>query len=409
MSTMPNGIPSAHHENYLERATEVGKKFLQDVDTILPQIRAHRMESDRLGRVADSSVQAMTEIGVFRALTPLQWGGLEMHPAYFFEGIMKIAGADPSAAWIGGQLTVHSFEIALMHEKMQAEFWANGPDMRASSSFAPLGKAREAEGGYVLDGTWAFSSGVDHAQWVVLGGGMRNYLVPRSDFEIIEGSWDVQGLRGTGSKSVLLKEVFVPDYRIHKLADTLNGTDPGLSVNDRPLYRLSWMGIQNSTMSNSAIGMTSGALDEFIAQTRKRQSKLGTGASVAANPFMHMRLANALTRIRGVRERHLANWRNLFEMACRGEEPTREERLRVRYEASDAAGACFEAFTDMWQHVGAAAVASNNPLAHVFRDLMAMRNHGSAGRDNAASMYMKALFGLPGPEISNMGTLAFYK
>lgn len=409
MNTMAKDFPCSDLVSYHERATQAGKKFVLDAQQILPLVRANRMESDRLGKVADASVQAMTEIGVFRALTPLQWGGLEMHPAQFFEGIMKIASADPSAAWIGGQLAVHSFEIALMQEKMQAEFWADGPDTRASSAYAPLGKAREVNGGYILDGTWAFSSGVDHARWVVLGGGMRNYIVPRSDFEIIEESWDVQGLRGTGSKSVRLKEVFVPDYRAHKLEDTLQGRDPGLAVNDRPLYRLSWLGMFNSTMANSAIGMTVGGFDELIAQTRKRQSKLGSGMSVASNPFMHVRMSSALTKVRGVRERHLANWRYLFDLACRGDEPTQEERLRVRYEASDAAGSCFEAFAEIWQHAGAAAIASNNPLPYIFRDLIAMRNHGSAARDNAASMYMKALFELEGPEVSNMGTMSFYR
>lgn len=409
MTQMATAILTTNSTDYYECATAAGKQFLQDVEAILPAIREKRMESDRLGRVCDSSVQAMTDVGVFRAMTPRRWGGLEMHPAYFFDGIMKIASADPSAAWIGGQLAVHSFEIALMSEQMQQEFWGNSPDTRASSSYAPLGSAVEAEGGYVLNGVWAFSSGCDHVEWVILGGGMRNYIVPRSDFEIIQDSWDVEGLRGTGSKSLILNNVFVPDYRIHKLEDTLNDRDPGLVLNQGPLYQLSWMGMFNSTMSNSAIGMTIGGLDELVNQTRKRQGKLGSGPSVAANPFMHLRMANAMTRIRGVRERHIANWHKLFEMACCGEKPSQEERLRVRYEASDAAGSCFEAFSDIWQHAGAAAVASKNPLPHVFRDLMAMRNHGSAARDNAATTYMKVVFGLPGPEVSNMGTLAFYK
>ena len=409
MSAVMSEPSSPSNAEYFERATRVGRQFVQDVEGILPIIKRNRMESDRLGRVPDESVQAMTEVNVFRAMTPLQWGGLEMHPAYFFDGIMKLASADPSAAWIGGQLTVHAFEVALLSEETQAEFWANGPDTRASSAYAPLGKARPVDGGYILDGTWAFSSGVDHAEWVILGGGMRNYLVPRSDFEIIEGSWDVQGLRGTGSKSVRLSEVFVPERRAHKLEDTLNDRDPGKAVNDRPLYNLSWLSMFNSTMANSAIGMTLGGLNEIIDQTRVRQAKLGSGPSVAANPFMQLRMASVITRVRGVRDRHLNNWHGLFELACRDEQPSQEERLRVRYEASDAAGSCFEAFSEIWQHAGAAAIVTNNPLPHIFRDLMAMRNHGSAARDTAATSYMKAVFGLPGPEITNMGTMSFYK
>jgi 3-hydroxy-9,10-secoandrosta-1,3,5(10)-triene-9,17-dione monooxygenase len=412
-TTEPTATPAAtspsQHAAYRERAYANGRDFLQAVDGITAGIASRRAESEMLGKVPDASVEDMVRAGVFRALTPMQWGGLEMDPASFFAGIMKIAAADASTAWIGGQLNVHSFEIALMDPRMQEEFWADGPSTRASSAYAPLGKARDVDGGVVLSGTWTFSSGVDHAQWVILGGGLRNFVVPRSDFTVSEDSWDVQGLKGTGSKSVTLDEVFVPDYRIHRLADTYNDANPGWAVNDRPLYRLSWMGIFNSTISNSAIGATIGGLDAFIAETRVRLSKRGTGVPVVENPFMHLRLANALSRVNTVRNRHLANWRELFDQACRGEDSTPHERMRVRFESTDSTSTCFDAIHEIWPVAGAGACATANPLQQVFRDLMAMRLHGSAGREAAAGMYIKTLFGMPGPTFSNMGTLAYYK
>ena len=400
-------------EAYRERAYAAGREFLAAVDAILPIIRAGRLETEQIGMVPDRAVAAMVEAGVFRAVTPLQWGGLEMDPASFFEGIMKIAEADASAAWIGGQLNVHSFEVALMSEQMQADFWATGPDTRASSSYAPVGNVDKVEGGYVLSGTWAFSSGVDHATWAILGGGDRNFVVPNSDFTLNQGSWDVQGLKGTGSKSVTLKEVFVPEYRVHKLMDTYLGTDPGLQTNSRPLYNLSFMGLFNAVMHNSAIGATMGGINTFIDQTKVRFSRQGTGVPVADNPFLHVKLANALTTVTTVRARHLANWRKLFDMACEGIESTPLERLRVRFESTDSAAACFDAFADIWPLAGAGAIASTNPLQQVFRDLMAMRNHGSAAREAAAAMYIKTLFDLPRPPFTEGGgtmrTLAYYK
>ncbi|PUE51034.1 acyl-CoA dehydrogenase [Limnohabitans sp. 2KL-1] len=396
---------------YRERAQKSGREFVAAVDSILPIVRAGRDESERLGKVSDASVQAMVDIGVFRALTPVQFGGLEMDPSYFFEGIIKIAAADPSAAWIGGQLTIHSFEVALMDPRLQQEFWGQSPDTRASSSYAPLGKAEPVDGGYLLNGTWTFSSGIDHATWVVLGGRHNNYVVPTSDVSIDNDSWDVQGLKGTGSKSVTLKDVFVPSYRVHSLEDHYHDREPGMAINNRPLFRMSWRGLFNAIMPNSAIGMTQGALEEMIAQTRVRCGQQGTGSPVVNNPFLQARLAKSMTAVRGVQLRQIDNWRQLFEMACRNEQPSRVERMRVRYEASDAAGTCFEAFCEMWPHAGAGAVATSNPLQNAFRDLMAMRNHGSAGRDAAASMYVGALFDLPVPPIKgfDMGSIAIYK
>jgi len=124
---------------------------------------------------------------------------------------------------------------------------------------------------------------------------------------------------------------------------------------------------------------------------------------------MHVKLAAALTQVRGLKQRHLQNWRDLFDMACNDEKPSQLEMLRVRYESVEAAGKCFESITELWPFAGANAIESKNPLPHIFRDLIAMRNHGSAARESAASMYMKVLFGLPTPPVSNLNTLAYYK
>lgn len=394
---------------YRERALSAGQDYLAAVDGILEGVRSRREQSEAEGRVPDATVTDMIGTGLFRAFTPLRYGGLEMDPASFFEGIMKIAEADASAAWIAGQLNVHSFEIALMSERMQDEFWATGPDTRASSSYAPIGKVTEAVDGYVLNGTWTFSSGVDHAQWVILGGGDKAFVVPIADVVVDHDSWDVQGLRGTGSKSVSLSDVFVPDYRVHKFVDTYNDENPGWAVNNVPLYWMSFSAVFNATPTNTVLGAGLGGINTFIEQSRLRLTRQGTGSPIAQNPFLHLKVAEALTKIGTARERHLQNWRTLFDIACGGEEATPLERMRIRYESAQANATCFESFADIWPIAGAAASASSNPLQQTFRDLMAARNHGSAGRELAAGQYIKTLFGLPPAPFTDFGTLAYYK
>ena len=400
---------SADWSDNRERALDRGSDFLVAIDRILPSIEAVRDESERQGRVPDSTVQAMIDAGAFRAFTPTQWGGLEMPPAAFFEGMMKVAEADSAAAWIGGQLNVHSFEIALMDPRMQEEFWGDSPDTRASSSYAPVGKVRAVDGGCELNGTWTFSSGVDHAQWVILGGGDRNFVVPMKDYTVDHDSWDVSGLKGTGSKSVTLENVFVPDYRTHRLIDTYNDANPGWAVNDRPLYWLSFIGMFNSTPANTAVGTAKGGIRTFIEQSRVRLSRQGTGAAVINNPFMHLKVADAICKVRGVRERHLANWRGLFDDICRGKQASPLVRMRLRFEVADAIAASFDAIAELWPIAGAAASASSNPMQRTFRDLMAARNHGSAAREAAAGLYIRTLFDMPAPPFTDMGTLAYCK
>lgn len=408
----PTVADATADESYAARAHRVGADYLAAVDEILDVVRAGRQETERIGRVPDATVEAMTRAGVFRALTPMQYGGLEMAPAAFFEGIMKIAGADASAAWIGGQLNVHSFEIALMDQRLQDEFWAEGPDTRASSSYAPTGRWEEVEGGYRLSGTWGFSSGVDHADWVIVGGNDRNFVVPRSDFTVDQDSWDVSGLRGTGSKAVTIDDVFVPAYRVHLLSDTYHDRNPGWAVNDRPLYHVSFLSIFNSTMANSAVGATLGALEEFIAESKVRRARRGTGASVTENPHLLVRLAGAYAAVQTAKKRHLDNWHGLFEVACRRESADALERMRVRFEAADAIALSLQALEEIWPVAGAGAILSTNHIQRVVRDVHAMRVHGSAGREAAASLYSQCLLGLPGPSFEDapgMRTLAYHR
>lgn len=405
-------MPATLAPEYADRAYAAGRRFLTDVDSVLDVIAEGREESESSGSVPAASVEAMEKAGFFRALTPLQYGGLEMAPAPFFEGIMKIAACDTSAAWIGGQLNVHSWEIALLDQRGQDEFWADGPDTRASSSYAPTGTWQEVDGGYRLSGTWAFSSGVDHVTWVVIGGGDRNFLVRRADCELIEDSWDVAGLKGTGSKTLTLTDVFVPGYRTHLLADTYHDREPGKAVNDRPLYRLPFATILAAVMTNPAIGTTLGGLEAYIDQSKKRRARRGTGASVTENPHLLVRLAGALSTAESMRERHLENWRTLFAIACEGRDSTPVERMKVRFESADAIEQCLDALYSVWPVAGATAIMSSNPLQQVMRDLLAMRVHGSAGRDAAATLYAQALLGLPGPDFEadqTMRTLAYYR
>jgi 3-hydroxy-9,10-secoandrosta-1,3,5(10)-triene-9,17-dione monooxygenase len=393
-------LPIADGEAYHQRALKAGEQFLKAVDAILPVIRAGSAQSERESGVPKASVDAMIEAGVFRSFTPMRYGGLEIPPADFFDGMMRIAQCDSSAAWIAGQINCHALEIAAMDPQMQEDFWgACGPDARASSSYAPLGKTTPTDGGYILDGKWTFSSGVDFAHYVLIGGSERNFLVPIKDLSVDDSSWDVQGLRGTASKTVTANKIFVPNHRIHVLADVINDNNAGYTVNQTPLYRcISWMSVFYSTATNTAMGTTIEGVNVFLEQSRKRYTQMGTGGRFAENPFLQVKLADALTRVKDIRNRHLNNWRHIFDQACKGIPASHLERLRVRFEAADSNASCFDVMHDIWPMAGAMATQTSNPMQLIFRNMLAARTHGTAGRELAAIAYSRALLGLPAPE-----------
>lgn len=394
---------------YREHAIAEGNKFLRNVDQILETVAKNAPESEKNGRVSDETVQAIEGTGLFRTFTPKQYGGLELTPAAFFEGIMRIAEHDSSAAWISGQINIHSFEIALMDPRMQEDFWGDNPDARASSSYAPIGKWEEKEDGYVLNGTWTFSSGVDHADWIILGGKDRNFVVPKKDVSVDHDSWDVQGLKGTGSKAVTLEDVFVPRYRTHHMIDTYNDQNLGWNVNNRPLYWMSFMTMFNATPVNTAIGTSIGGINAFVEQSRTRLTRQGTGAPASSNPFLHLKVAQSRSRMDMVKLNQLHKFREYFDTACNGKETSTEERMRMRFESAQAIHDSLEAFENLWPIAGAASSASENPMQQRMRDLHAARNHGSAGVELAAGLWARAIFELEVPPFSDFATLAFYK
>ena len=413
----PRSTPTELALPYRERCYAAGRKLVADMDPILPELAGRALETEALGRMPDASMKTMVEAGVFRALTPRRWGGLEVDPAAFYEMTMKVASACGSSGWIAGLVGVHSWQLALMSERMQEEFWGDGPDTRGSSSYMPVGKVTSVVGGFRLSGCWSFSSGIDHSNWALLGSVVRDagpaefrtFLVPKSDFIIDHESWQVSGLKGTGSKALTVSDALVPEYRTHRLTDLHGGTNPGFATNDGALYRLSWMSVFYSAISAAAVGAAVGGLQAFLEDAKTRISP-NTGAAAADNLFLHLRLANALGRVESVRRRLLGDWSELFDALCRAEQPSRRDWARNRFWGADTTAESYQALSEVFETAGGGGIYSDRPLQRFFRDIMAMRNHPTATRERFAQIYVAYEMGLNLPpfDASTMATLAIH-
>ena len=94
---------------------------------------------------------------------------------------------------------------------------------------------------------------------------MRTFLLPRSDYRIIDDTWDTFGLQGTGSLDIVVERAFVPDYRTHKASDGFACTNPGQAANDGPLYTLPWAQVFIRSVSTAAFGGARAAVDAAVA------------------------------------------------------------------------------------------------------------------------------------------------
>jgi len=206
------------------------------------QLAANVAEDDTLRRLSDRSWNLLQDGGLLRALQPARFGGGEVPLVEFFDAMLELSRAHPSAGWVGGVIGVHPWQLALFDERAQREMWSDDPTEMHSSSYNPTGHAEKLAGGYKLSGRWSFSSGCDQCRGVMLGAvcgsrdigaaqvrDFRSFLLMREQYQI-DDVWHVAGLKGTGSKDIVVDETFVPDFRTQSHLDyAMNLPLPGRS------------------------------------------------------------------------------------------------------------------------------------------------------------------------------------
>lgn len=382
--------------------------FLLQIDALLPAIRQRAAEVEQQGVISREVIGWLTEANVFRAMQPRQWGGLELEPAAFFEGMVRIASACGSTGWVASVVGVHPWHIAMFDQRAQSDVWSGNPNAMASTSYAPTGEVRRVSDGFRLSGRWSYSSGVDHCDWVIVGAVVpddeprgpgpefRSFLVPRGDFIVDQGSWRVTGLSGSGSRDVVVADAFVPEYRTHSSTQVHERTDPGRTVNDAPLYRLPWSTVFPYAIGSPAIGAAVGALETFIDNNRERVSVAGS-RTVSASPALHLRLAELLTDIEAARTRLVLTWQDFIARVTRGEEVPYVLRTRCRYEVAHAIAQCVHAVYRVFEINGGRTMNADEAFQRFFRDLLAMRNHIAATLELNASTYALAKLGVTPP------------
>ncbi len=162
-----------------------------------------------------------------RVLQPRRFGGHQQSFVTFSRVIEILAEGCAASAWVYAVLAEHQWIIACMSERAQVDIWGDDPLAVAASSLAPRETARTTPGGWRLSGRFPFSSGCLNAQWAIIGArcedaagnlATRYMLIPMSEIEIVD-DWEVLGLRGTGSRTLVLDDVFIPTHRSILLRD----------------------------------------------------------------------------------------------------------------------------------------------------------------------------------------------
>ena len=370
---------------------------------MIPALRERARRCTLEGNVPEETIAEMQAAGFFRVLQPKRWGGYEMHPNVFFEVQKALAEGCMSTGWVYGVLGCHPFELALFHDRAQADVWGEDDAMLISSTYQPVGKVEIADGGFYLSGRWGFSSGSKHCGWVLLGAlifregeppEMRTFLLPRSDYQIIDGTWDVFGLQGTGSFDIAVERVFVPEYRTHKASDGFACTNPGQAENDGPLYSLPWAQVFIRSVSTAAFGAARAAIDAAISIMKDRVST-NTGKASKADPLLHAAIAKAHAQSLEMEATLKATFDDLMATAERGEAIAMEKRALYAYQSSSVVRRLAELVDGMVQLLGGRAVYMSSPIIQPWLDLNAARAHVANDPGNRTADVVGSLLGEP--------------
>ena len=380
----------------------MSQAVLDGVRDLLPAFRDRADEAERLRVVPEASIKELEETGFFRLLQPRRFDGLEADPIDFYTAVRDIAGACGSTGWVSSVVGVHPWQVALFADEAQQAVWGSDTSTRLSSSYAPTGKAVQADGGFRLSGKWSFSSGCDHCQWVLLGGlvfdadgnvvDFRTFLVPRTSYDIVD-VWHMVGLSGTGSNDIVVDDVFVPEAFTLSMSDTGRCFGPGQEQNTSDLYKLPFHSLFTNTITTPIIGMAMGAYAEHVEMQRNRTRAAYLGEKASLDPFAAVRIARAASEIDAAWAQLVNNIREEQDYVARGEKIPLQTRLKVRRDQVLGSQRAIDAIDSLFEASGGRALVNGTHLQRAWRDAHAGRVHAANDPERALQMYGALEFG----------------
>jgi resorcinol 4-hydroxylase (FADH2) len=375
---------------------------------VCSQIKARAHTTEKSGRVPAENILSLREIGYFDIVKPRAFGGYEYDFDVLVDLNIELAKACASTAWVGGLLAAHQWLIAAFPEQAQRDVWDSNGDALACGSYAPAARAVAASGGYSLSGRWSFASGCDNAQWSLCAALLPSrteadrftpafLLVPASDYQI-DDTWNVVGLSGTGSKTLLLQDVFVPEHRVLSFLATTSGITPGARLYpENPGFAIPMLCNIPSCLAAVAVGTAAGALEDYIEATCKRVTRgavAGSNNRMAEFATIQLRVAEAAASTDAAREILLRDLRERVMTARANTPVTIEDRIVSRRGQAFAVALANRATEALNASTGGQGLDLANPVQRAWRDANAVSRHISMNWDAVGTMYGQLALGL---------------
>jgi alkylation response protein AidB-like acyl-CoA dehydrogenase len=361
---------------------QAGRMLLEKAKALRPLLAKHAPQHEEKGELSQEVVETLAAAGFWKMAVPRRWGGLSIASNMMAQIAAELAKGCPSTAWVIGVMNSGVWLTSILPDAAQRAVFANGIP-RVSSVGGPPGVARSTEGGYIINGRWGYGSGSHHAEWMycVIGepdGGQGpggGFVAPISDFKI-EHTWRVVGMKGTGSDTLIAKDLFVPSDRVYLMKNGLVGNRmPGqklcAAVTDRwPVFAL-----LRSKALGVLVGIAEGLLEQVIADKGKRPILYTTYTRKIDSAVFRAGVGKAAAQVRTARHLMDHSTSTLDEAALENREPTYEERGRSRGDAALAVHLLMEAVDSLMNLAGSSGFALESSTQRYWRDFSVGSRH----------------------------------
>ena len=352
---------------------------------LAPAIRAARDDAERMRQTPPALAAEITKAGIYQMYLPRSMGGPETPPLTAFRVVEELSKADGSVGWCAMIATALSLNVGRLPAEIGRELAGTPADYRGAGSARPGGRAWEVPGGYRVKGQWNFASGIQNARWlyatcIMMNGDtpyrtaagtpvLRAMWVPRESVTIVD-TWQVMGMRGTGSQDFTVDDVFVPAAR-SRLSDA-PPCETGPLYNQRTWYVNLW-----TPSAANALGIARGAIDS-LAEIAGTEASTMSANLLRDRPMVQTRIAEAEAIVNAARAYVFDAVGRLWGTLNAGEDPSDQEVAQGRLALVHAMHESVRAVDLVFHAAGTNAIYTRLPLERAFRDVHVAVQHAAA-------------------------------
>ncbi|VVO22309.1 acyl-CoA dehydrogenase family protein [Pseudomonas fluorescens] len=388
--------------------TAAGKGLaLQDyARSLIPTLKARSKDTAALGRLPAETIADLEAGGLLSMTTPRRFGGEAVSVRTFLNVVAELGRADAGVAWVTALTNVTTWCAATFFGAEAAEeVFGGAKPARVTGVLSPRkAVVKKVEGGYLIEeGLWGFNSGIYHATWDMLGIPLVDAtgkvvdqgvaLIPVEQIEILN-DWNVIGISGSGSSSVSVKNVFVPNTRIGSVTRAIEGDYPSSHLADEPLFQTACMPMLAIILAFPALGLGVAALETFLETLPRRSIQYSWYAKQSEAPITHLQVGEASAKIdaaRAILERHADA---MDASAASGVYMDFLERAKVRRDVGYAEKLIWEAVDMLASASGGSLASANNPMTKIWQDARIASLHGIVTPNTNFETYGRILCGM---------------